>query len=311
MSLVKARYGKDNVRVLKVSRDPSNPKIQQVQELVVKCLLEGDIEVSYTKADNTPIVATDTVKNTTFIVAKQLPGTWPIELFGAVLADHFIKKYPHISSAHVDIEQYKWTKYDVNGKTSQHSFVHDGTELRTVHVDRYRDAAKNPETVTTFNIASGIKDLSVLKSTGSMFYGYHKDDFTTLKPTKDRILSTDVAATWHWISKEIDTLDKIKEIAKKGIFDSVYAQVVDTTLQRFATENSASVQATMYNMSTDILDKASLVETVDYELPNKHYFELDLSWHHGLKNTGTDAEVYVPQSNPNGLIKSSVGRSKL
>lgn len=35
----------------------------------------------------------------------------------------------------------------------------------------------------------------------------------------------------------------------------------------------------------------------------------DLSWHKGLKNTGKDAEVYAPQSNPNGLIKCTVGRA--
>jgi urate oxidase len=35
----------------------------------------------------------------------------------------------------------------------------------------------------------------------------------------------------------------------------------------------------------------------------------DLSWHKGLKNLGKDAEVYAPQTNPNGLIKCTVGRS--
>lgn len=35
----------------------------------------------------------------------------------------------------------------------------------------------------------------------------------------------------------------------------------------------------------------------------------DLSWHKGLKNTGKDAEVYAPQSGPNGLIKCEVARS--
>lgn len=34
----------------------------------------------------------------------------------------------------------------------------------------------------------------------------------------------------------------------------------------------------------------------------------DLSWHKGLKNTGKDAEVYAPQSDPNGLIQCTVSR---
>lgn len=34
----------------------------------------------------------------------------------------------------------------------------------------------------------------------------------------------------------------------------------------------------------------------------------DLSWFKGLKNTGEDAEVYAPQSDPNGLIQCTVTR---
>lgn len=36
---------------------------------------------------------------------------------------------------------------------------------------------------------------------------------------------------------------------------------------------------------------------------------IDLSWHKGLKNTGPDAEVYAPQTDPNGLIQCKVTRS--
>lgn len=36
-----------------------------------------------------------------------------------------------------------------------------------------------------------------------------------------------------------------------------------------------------------------------------------MSWHKGLKNTGKDAEVYAPQSGPNGLIKVTVARAQV
>jgi urate oxidase len=41
------------------------------------------------------------------------------------------------------------------------------------------------------------------------------------------------------------------------------------------------------------------------------FARLDLSWHKGLKNTGADAEVYVPQSGPNGLIQCTVSRNQV
>ncbi|KAK3092154.1 hypothetical protein LTR53_019744, partial [Teratosphaeriaceae sp. CCFEE 6253] len=62
-------------------------------------------------------------------------------------------------------------------------------------------------------------------------------------------------------------------------------------METFAKENSPSVQNTMYLMSEQILAAAPRVESVEYSLPNKHYFEIDMSWFEGLKNTGEDAEV--------------------
>ncbi|KAF5100302.1 hypothetical protein D0Z03_000823 [Geotrichum reessii] len=293
-------YGKDNVRVLKVKRDPQNPAKQEVIELTVRVFLEGEIEEAYTKADNASIVPTDTVKNTVYILAKQY-DVWPIERFGAALVNHFVTKYAHIHGAEAHIIQHRWVRYNVQGAPHPHSFIQDGKEVRTATV--YTKEGEG------FKITSGIKNLTVLKSTGSMFYGYNVCDFTTLKETYDRILSTDVDAQWTWLPNKITTYKAIDAIAAKGEFDAVYENARNITLEIFALENSASVQATMYNISERLLKEAPLLDTVTYLLPNKHFVELDLSWHHGLQNTGKDAEVYVPLSNPNGLIKSVVKRT--
>jgi len=92
-------------------------------------------------------------------------------------------------------------------------------------------------------------------------------------------------------------------------FDKAWENARAITLKTFAEEESASVQATMFKMCEHILEAVPEVENVDYALPNKHYFEIDLSWHKGIKNTGKDAEVYAPQSGPNGLIKVTVARA--
>lgn len=299
-SLSAARYGKDNVRVLRVWRDPNDRNRQEVLEMTVRVLLEGDIEESYTKADNSPVVPTDTVKNTVYILAKQ-NNVWPIERFGATLANHFITRYPHIHTAHADITQHRWTRFNVEGKPHPHSFLRDGEETRICSVSKTDDGSP-------FRITSGIKGLTVLKSTGSMFHSYHTDEFTTLQPTYDRILSTDVDASWSWTPSKVATFGQVKELADNGIFEAAWSGARNITLETFATENSASVQATMYHMCEAILKEISQLEDVSYSLPNKHYFEIDLSWHKGLQNTGKDAEVYAPQSNPNGLIKCTVSR---
>jgi len=294
-ALAAARYGKDNVRVYKVHRDEKTG-VQTVVEMTVCVLLEGEIETSYTKADNSVVVATDSIKNTIYITAKQSPVN-PPELFGSILGTHFIEKYRHIHAAHVNIVTHRWVRMDVDGKPHPHSFVKQSGETRNVQVDVQEGKG--------IDIQSSIKDLTVLKSTGSQFHGFLRDEFTTLKETWDRILSTDVTADWQW--RRFSSLPEVKANAHK--FNTAWTVARNTTLKTFAEDNSASVQATMYKMGEIILAAEPLLETVDYALPNNHYFEIDLSWHKGLKNTGKDAEVYAPQSNPNGLIKCTVGRA--
>ncbi|KAL8987392.1 MAG: hypothetical protein Q9177_003388 [Variospora cf. flavescens] len=289
-----AQYGKDNIRVYKVHRNQETG-VQDVVEMTVCVLLQGDIETSYTEADNSVVVATDTMKQTTYIMAKQHPVT-PPELFGSILASHFVETYKHIHSAQVKIITHRWTRMTVDGKPHPHSFMRDGAETRNV------------EAVATegkgIDVRSAIAGLLVLKSTGSAFHGFVRNEYAALQEVDDRILSTEVDCGWKW-----DTFGSVKDVeAAIPKFDEAWNSAREITMTTFAKDESASVQNTMYKMCEQILAAVPMVNAVDYSLPNKHYFEIDLSWHKGLKNTGKDAEVYEPQSNPNGLIQCTVAR---
>ncbi|KAK3313759.1 hypothetical protein B0H66DRAFT_643251 [Apodospora peruviana] len=293
-SLASARYGKDNVRVYKVERD-AETGTQSVTEMTVCALLEGAIETSYTEADNSVVVATDSIKNTIYIKAKEHPVN-PPELYASYLGQHFVNKYAHITTAHIKVTVHRWTRMTIDGKPHPHSFYRDGEETRTVEATVTKDG---------LDIKSGINGLTVLKSTGSAFHGFLRDEYTTLKETWDRILSTDVDASWTW--------GRFASVAavETGVdrFDRAWNAARTITMKTFAEDESASVQNTMYKMCEQILDAEPEVNLTGYSLPNKHYFEIDLSWHNGLKNTGADAEVYAPQGGPNGLIKCVVARS--
>jgi urate oxidase len=288
-----ARYGKDNIRLYKVDKNEKTG-VHTVVEQTVCTLLEGDIETSYTKADNSVVVATDTQKQTTYILAKQNPID-PPEHFAATLGAHFIAQYAHIHAAHIKIIQHRWTRMPVDGKPHPHSFYRDSNEIRVVEA-----VAREGEGIT---IRSKIEKLLVLKSTGSAFHGFHRDEFTQLPETWDRILSTEIEAGWKW-----KTFKDVEEV-KKVDFNSAWEKARTITMETFAKDDSASVQATMYKMCDQILAAVPLVEAVDYALPNKHYFEIDLSWHKGIKNKGKDATVFAPQSDPNGLIECTVTRT--
>lgn len=291
-TLLDSSYGKGNVKFLKVKKDKTNPKVQEVLEANCQVLLTGNFDVSYTEADNSPIVPTDTVKNTILVEAKTT-DVWPIERFAAHLAKHFTDKYSHVSGVEVTIVQARWSKYEVGGKLHDHSFRNEGPETRQTYLKYSRNGA--------LSLTSTIKDLTVLKSTGSMFYGFHQCDYTTLQPTTDRILSTDVAASWKF---DVKTLQQVFSLADAGVFDTTYDSARRITLDKFALENSASVQATMYNMASEILAVAPEVGTVTYVLPNKHYILFNLKW----KGIDENSELFYPSPDPNGLIKCTVGR---
>jgi len=287
-------YGKDNVRVYKVHRDKKTG-VQSVTEMTVCCLLQGAIESSYTEADNSVVVATDSMKNTIYIKAKENPVN-PPELFASTLGTHFLATYPHINVEHITVAVHRWTRMAIDGEPHPHSFLRDGQETRNVEAFVRREGG--------IDLKSSIAGLTVLKSTGSAFHGFVRDEFTTLQETWDRILSTDVDCGWTW--KTFPTLAAVQDGVAR--FDKAWEDARNITLKTFAQDDSASVQNTTYKMCCQILDAAPEVASTSYSLPNKHYFEIDLSWHEGTKNTGKDAEVYAPQWGPNGLIKCVVAR---
>lgn len=186
-------YGKDDVRILRIVRDAKDPSHQQIIEYAAQCLLSGDsLLTSYTEADNKNVVATDTVKNTLNLLAKKCSPDEILcpEKYALVIMNHFLTTYPHIAHARVELRQFKWTRI-VLDKTGphKHSFIKDGNEIHTVTSFAARDS--NGKAVVE-TLKSGIKDLVVLKSSGSAFYGFHRDQYTTLAEVDDRILSTSV-----------------------------------------------------------------------------------------------------------------------
>lgn len=222
----------------------------------------SNFSLRYTEANNSVVVATDTQKQTTYIVAKQNPIATPEE-FGAILAQHFVNQYSHIHGAHVRVVQHRWTRLDVDGKPHPHSFLRDSEEIRTVDVHA-QDGGRG------IKMRSGIEKLLVLKSTGSAFHSFHRDEYTQLPETWDRILSTEVECGWAW--KTFADVKEVKAYGKR--FDDAWNLVRGVTLDTFAKDSSASVQNTMYKMCEQILAKVDKVEAVNYSLPNKHYFEI-------------------------------------
>jgi len=313
--LSSARYGKDAVRVFRVVREGPT---HTIVEYNVKVLLEGDIDVSYTEADNRVVVATDSMKNITYYLAKVSPHILIPERFALHLGTHIVSKYAHIHKAFVDIEQLRWSRISVgkDGKPHPHSFLRDGDEKKVVKVEVDATAGKDG---IQARVSAGLSDLLVLKSTGSSFTSFIRDEYTLLKEVDDRIFSTSIDLTYTFASisiprpkdeKKLEFIVPTSDQAAPGsIWDitvSDRARIV--TLEIFAEDESASVQATLYKMAQQIITDNAGIQSVTYALPNKHYIPVDMSYI-GVDNmTPAKAEVFQPVAAPSGLITATVSR---
>src|SRR3954470_23368049 len=106
MPLIKNRYGKGRVRVMRIPRAGER---HEVSQLNVKAMIEGDFARTYTQADNSTSVSTDTIKNIVNIVARQNTGL-STEEFCQVLAQKYLDTYSHISSVAITAHETKWSR---------------------------------------------------------------------------------------------------------------------------------------------------------------------------------------------------------
>ena len=61
------RYGKSRVRLSRITRCGDQ---HEFNEWSIRVLLHGDFESSFTEADNSKILPTDTMKNTVYSIAR-------------------------------------------------------------------------------------------------------------------------------------------------------------------------------------------------------------------------------------------------
>src|SRR6476469_2610464 len=111
-------YGKSEIRLVKVSRRAGG---HDLRDLTVDVGLEGDFDAAYTAGDNTGLLATDTMRNTVYALAKQYPID-PIESFGKRLVEHFLAAAPGVTRAHVHIVEHSWARIEVGGHPHGHAF---------------------------------------------------------------------------------------------------------------------------------------------------------------------------------------------
>lgn len=131
--------GKTGVKLLHIKRDGA---LHSIQELEVNTHLTLATHKDYLEGDNSDIVATDSQKNTVYLLAKKHGVSSP-EQFALILARHFLDTYAHVLKVKVYIEQYPWRRVEADGKAHNHAFIFTPTATRFCTVQQPRDSKRS------------------------------------------------------------------------------------------------------------------------------------------------------------------------
>jgi urate oxidase / 2-oxo-4-hydroxy-4-carboxy-5-ureidoimidazoline decarboxylase len=211
---VRISYGKLRVPVYRITGDD-----------VFAC--EVDVEVlganfapAYTEGDNSAVVATDTMKN--FILREALGHDGDtLEGFLAYLGDRLLATYPVMESVRVSGRELRFDR--LQGKVFSRSA--DDHAVATVELDR------NGERVTR----AGRHGLLLLKTSGSAFTHFARDEYTTLPERGDRPLFVRLDVDWRYSDPD----DSVDPLAVREHLTATFDDFVSESIQHLVYEMGA------------------------------------------------------------------------
>ncbi len=273
------QYGKAETRVVRIYRDTHRHEIHDVN--VTTCL-RGDFSQAYLTGDQSKVLPTDTQKQTAYAYAKEKGGLSSVEDYGLTLARHFVHD---VEPVEAPASSSRSTPGNARSSTA--------ASTTTPGFGRARRSAppRSPVDARGETVVGGLKDMVILKSTGSEFAGFLEDRYTVLQPTHDRVMATSLVAQWRFTTTDVD-------------WEPTYVGIKAHLVKQFAVVQSLALQQTLFEMGKAVLEAYPFIAEIRLSAPNKHHFIYDLS-PFGLTN---DNEVFNADDRPYGLIQATVTR---
>jgi urate oxidase len=294
--LAENHYGKSHVRLLKVTREATpeqaSEPIHTVYEWSVGVYLTGDFDACYRDGDNTGLLATDTMKNTVYAVARGSSATTP-ETFAIELARFLAGRKACTGEIRITVEAKTWMHLSVDkpaGDRVKHgtAFLQRGPDVATASVTLAQADAEP-------HVVSGVKGLVILKTAHSAFFGFRRDELTTLPETRDRLLGTEASIDWTYAVLPAE-------------FSVTRRLILDTLLTAFALHDSLSVQQSLFAMAEAVLARVPEVAELTLVMPNRHNIPIDFSRFQPPYNSDNPNSIFVPTDEPSGHIHARVTR---
>ncbi|WP_456279274.1 factor-independent urate hydroxylase [Bacillus sp. AK128] len=230
--------------------------------LNVKVAVEGEaFYSSFKDGDNSLVVATDSMKNFILTHAGEYEGSTP-EGFLEFVGRRFLETYPQMTGVKMSGEHIPFDDLPVATELGFESsplvFRYSLNEQPVCTVELKK---VNGEIVVNRHL-SGLKRLKLIKIKGSSFYGFVKDEYTTLPESFNRPLFVYLNMEWHY--HDIEN-------AKGNTFDGYVAaeQIRDIAYTVFHEENSPSIQNLVYKIGQRILKRFPQLSEVRFESNNR------------------------------------------
>eukprot|EP00199_Chlamydomonas_sp_CCMP681_P005584 CAMPEP_0119102204 /NCGR_PEP_ID=MMETSP1180-20130426/1031_1 /TAXON_ID=3052 ORGANISM="Chlamydomonas cf sp, Strain CCMP681" /NCGR_SAMPLE_ID=MMETSP1180 /ASSEMBLY_ACC=CAM_ASM_000741 /LENGTH=261 /DNA_ID=CAMNT_0007086447 /DNA_START=94 /DNA_END=879 /DNA_ORIENTATION=- len=249
-------------------------------------MLESSMEKAFINGDNTGMTATDTQKNTVYVVAQRMNKRCTMEEYAIALAQHFVKQYPLVSKCKVYVEQKPWVRLQQNGTPHNHGYSVSGTETRTAYV--------TCDKAGKLDVTAGVLGLQVLKTTEAGYVGFIRDQYTALPEVKDRILATSITSTWRYATLPSD-YNAAYATAKQAVLDAFFGPAQGGVY-------SPSVQYTLWEAGKLMLQRVPQAESVFFNAPNIHFLPCT-----PIGSAFKD-DVYIATSEPHGNIECTITR---
>lgn len=244
-------YGKGDVIVYRLRRDAHSPQgSSPVFGASVMMLLYGDaFWPTYVTGDNTSLVATDSMKN--FIQRETLNFTGcDLESFCRFLGEKFLSTYSQTEGIQVSATEIPYEQLSGGNM----AFAPSGPERATARIELRRNGSQ----LQTVETASGIQGFKLLRLGGSAFFGFVRDQYTTLPDIKNRPLHMWLDLEW-WYSE-------VEASCSGGRVTARVRQIVHEVFQSF---ESGSIQQVIYQMGERLLAEIPAIAEIRLEANNR------------------------------------------
>jgi urate oxidase len=262
MTPMEIQYGKTRVIFYRLAKRSAPPFAASVTIDVF-----GErFGAAYTEGDNSEVVATDTMKNFVYATAADFDGGSPEE-YVIFLGRRLLQTYPQMERIRVRAHEvpldpaHHITPIGRSAYKPPALGPQDESEVvfrltRSDSVMSEADFERHGDNIVATAARSGIEGIRLLKTTGSSFAQFARDEYTSLPELADRPLTIKMDVYWRYGDPQR---------ADGRIRSELVRRALEQTFHEF---NSRSIQHLVHVMGTRLLNGFPVLSEVEFAAEN-------------------------------------------